>query len=381
MLSYLKSQTLLLSILLVGCASPMEFQSKHDHDTVVKFASRRTDNKRQGTEWTKVLESSFVQANEMDLRKIEELKAQNTAQAWERIHAINQRIEKRQARVEPLMPLVSKDGYRPDLRLLPVEEMLAESRAAVIERYLVEIEENIGLARNGQRLKARTAFDRIYFLRKKFQWKDPLSKTLEDEALALGRVYVLLDMNGGYGFYSHTVENDFDFWGLSSLWRVVHRRPQPGIRYDFQAEVDVVYADVSPNRIDRSSRTVTEEIVVKREPVRDTSGNIIRYEVTKETICATIEQIEARKEASLRAECRVYDLATGQRVLFDFVWANDSFSESFCTYSGDTRISATNGCRSSDYVSFPSDWQMLGNCTDDLRFSVGCLLGRVDLEN
>ncbi|MBK8567038.1 MAG: hypothetical protein IPN76_27845 [Saprospiraceae bacterium] len=195
MLSYLKSQTLLLlSILLVGCSSPMEFQSKHDHDTVVKFASRRTDNKRSGTEWAKVLESSFAQANDMDLRKIEEMKALNTAEAWERIHAINLRIEKRQDRVEPLLPIVTEDGYRPDLRLLPVDEMLAESRREVVAHRLPEIEQNLQSGRAGDKLAARKAHGRIASLREKYGWDEPLAISLQNEALSLGRVYVLLDM-------------------------------------------------------------------------------------------------------------------------------------------------------------------------------------------
>ncbi|MBK8565925.1 MAG: hypothetical protein IPN76_21930 [Saprospiraceae bacterium] len=362
MLSYLKSQTLLLlSILFVGCSSPMEFQSKHDHDTVVKFASRRTDNKRSGTEWAKVLESSFAQANEMDLRKIEEMKALNTAEAWERIHTINLRIEKRQDRVEPLLPIVTEDGYRPDLRLLPVEEMLAESRREVVDHRLPEIEQNLQSGREGDKLAARKAHGRIASLREKYGWDEPLAISLQNEALSLGRVYVLLDMATRWYFDGNRVINQIDFWGVSgNRWQVIHTSEKPGVHYDYRAALEIINASVSPDTWNTTSNTVTENVQVGQEAVKDTNG-VVTYKPIYKEVCATIYYVNASKNATVTAELNIYD-ATGRRLRSDMIWASDNFSENFSYYTGDARESATNGCRTSNTVFFPSDWTMMDNC-------------------
>jgi hypothetical protein len=379
MLSYLKSSTLLLSILLVGCASPVEFQSKHDHDTVVKFASRRTDNKRQGTAWAKVLESSFAQANEMDLRKIEDLKALNTSEAWERIHAINERIEKRQARVEPLLPIVTEDGYRPDLRLLPVEEMLAESRREVVAHRLPEIEDNLQLGREGDKLAARRVHGRIVSLRDKYGWNEPLTTELQNEALHLGRVYVLLDMQTRWFFDGNRVINQIDFWGVSGNgWQVIHTSEQRGVQYDYRAALNIIDASVSPDILNTNSYTVTENMQVGQEAVKDTNG-VVTYKPIYKEVCATIYQVNASKNASVTAELDIYD-ATGRRLRSDMIWASDNFSENFSYYTGDSRVSATNGCRSSNTVFFPSDWTMMDNCARDLRFRLDCLIDEADVQ-
>ncbi|MCC6724251.1 MAG: hypothetical protein IT258_07035 [Saprospiraceae bacterium] len=379
MLSYLKSSTLLLSILLVGCASPVEFQSKHDHDTVVKFASRHTDNKRQGTAWAKVLESSFAQANEIDLRKIEELKALNTAEAWERIHAINERIEKRQARVEPLLPIVTEDGYRPDLRLLPVEEMLAESRKEVVAHRLTEIEGNLQLGREGDKLAARKAHGRIVSLRDKYGWNEPLATELQNEALALGRVYVLLDMQTRWFFDGNRVINQIDFWGVNgNRWQVIHTSEQPGVHYDYRAELDILSASVSPDVLNTTSNTVTEKVQVGQKAVKDTNG-VVTYKPIFKEVRATIYQVNASKNANVTAEMNIYD-ANGRRLRSDMIFASDNFSENFSYYTGDARVSATNGCRSSNTVFFPTEWAMLDNCASDLRFRLNCLIDEADVQ-
>jgi hypothetical protein len=382
MLRYLKSPALLLSLLLVGCSSPMEFQSKHDHDTVVKFASRRTDNKRSGTQWAKVLESSFAQANDMDLRKIEEMKALNTAEAWEHIHVVNQRIEKRQDRVEPLLPIVSEDGYRPYIRLLPVEEMLAESRQAVIHYSVPEIEENLRLAENGQRLKARKAYDRIYTLRKKYRWAGAQADELQSAALALGKTYVLFEMGYRWDFFnSQSVMRYLEFWGVSgdATWQVVHFNKMPGVQYDFRAVVELLEASVSPDQTSTNYTSYSQQIVVGKEEVKDTNGIVISSKPIYETVTATTEEVRAWKDASLSAQIAVFDFKTGKELLNQRIWESESYSASSCSVSGDAR--AFTGCCTGGIIFFPSDSNMMDECASDLRYRLGCLLQQVDLPN
>lgn len=115
MMRYFKSPTLLFALALLcmsGCSRSNIRLEKNEFDNKVRFASNRLDGKRQKTKNVKKLEAAFAQANQIDLRQIDSLRSIDTPLAWELIHALNQRIKKRQQQVEPLLPLVSDNGYR-----------------------------------------------------------------------------------------------------------------------------------------------------------------------------------------------------------------------------------------------------------------------------
>ncbi|MBI1226199.1 MAG: hypothetical protein GC192_13270 [Bacteroidetes bacterium] len=381
MLRYFQPSALLLSLLLlVGCASSNIRLKKNEYDNNVRFASNHLDGKRQKTKHVKKLETAFAQANKTDLHLIDSLQLIGTPYAWEKIHAIHLRMLKRQERVEPLLPLVSDDGYRPDIRLLPVREMAEDSRREVIERYFDQIQNNMQLARDGKKLSARAAYADIKYLQKKYDWDDPSGEELAEEALPLGTVYVLLEMENWAGFDGNTALQTFNFRPLSggNFWQVVHRSKQSHTQYDFLAKTIMRSAWVYGESIDRNCSTVSEEILVRTETVTDTSGKVT-YKPIYETATATICNITATKRAELTSDFRVYDFNTGKQLFSQPIWSTSSFCESFKTYSGDSRVSQTSGCRSSEYVSFPSDWQMMENCADDLRFRLCSLMSWADV--
>lgn len=383
MLRYFQNPTLLFALFLLlfsGCSSTSIRLKKNEFDNDVRFASNRLEGKRQKTKNVKKLEAAFAQANQFDLREIDSLRSLDTPLAWEQIHALNLRIQKRQQRVGPLMPLVGKDGYRPDIRLLPIEDMLTESRQEVIGRYLSEIQESMTAARMGKRLSARKAYSRIFYLKKQYNWDDPVGDELAEEAIPLGRVYILLEMEnwaGSDGNYVLQYFNNRPFQ-IGSFWQVVHYSKQRHTQYDFLVKTAMRSAWVYGESLDRNCTTVSEEILVRTETETDTSGKVT-YKPIYETATASICDITATKRAELTTDFQVFDFDSGNQIFSQPIWSTSSFSESFKTYSGDSRVSQTSGCRSSEWVSFPSDWQMMEDCADDLRFRLNSLMTWADV--
>ncbi len=381
MLRYFQTSVLLLPLLLlVGCTSSNIRLKKNEFDSNVRFATNRLDGKRQKTKHVKKLEAAFAQANETDQHLIDSLQAIDSPAAWEKIHAVHLRMLKRQERVAPLMPLVSDDGYRPYIRLLPLREMAEESRLEVVERYFTEIKDNMAAARLGKKLSARAAYDRIFYLKKKYDWNDPAGDELAKEALPLGTVYVLLEMENWGGFDGNYALQHLNVFGLNvgGQWQVVHRNFQPDTDYDFLARASIRSTWVFPESIDRNCRTVSEEILVRTETVTDTSGKVT-YKPIYETATATICDNVATKRAEMTTGFEVFEYGTGRLIFNQPIWSTSSFTETFKTYSGDSRVSETSGCRGSDWVSFPSDWQMMADCADDLRFRLCSLMTWADV--
>lgn len=366
---------LLALLFLTGCYSQGIPLKKNEFDSDVRYASNRLDGKRQKTKNVKKLEAAFAKANQFDLYQIDSLRLLATPEAWEKIHALNQRIQKRQQRVGPLLPIMGNDGYRPDIRFLPTEEMLAESRQEVIGRYSSEIETNMTAARLGKKLSARAAYARIVYLQKSYDWDAPIAQDQAEEALTLGRVYILLEMENQAGYDGNTALEYLDARPLSigNFWQVVHRSKQPHTPYDFLVKTAMRSAWVHGENIDRSCCTVNEEILIRTETVTDTSGKV-SYKPIYETATATICNITATKRAELNSDFQVFDFNTGRELFSRPIWSSSSFSETFKTYSGDSRVSQTSGCRMSDTVIFPSNWQIMKDCADDLRFQISSLM-------
>ncbi|MBK8567039.1 MAG: hypothetical protein IPN76_27850 [Saprospiraceae bacterium] len=161
-------------------------------------------------------------------------------------------------------------------------------------------------------------------------------------------------------------------------WQVIHTSEKPGVHYDYRAALEIINASVSPDTWNTTSNTVTENVQVGQEAVKDTNG-VVTYKPIYKEVCATIYYVNASKNATVTAELNIYD-ATGRRLRSDMIWASDNFSETFSYYTGDARVSATNGCRTSNTVFFPSDWTMMDNCARDLRFRLECLIDEADVQ-
>ncbi len=62
------------------------------------------------------------------LATIEQLKAENRPERWERVHKIHLDIRSRQNKVAPLTPLVAKNSYRAQFQFVEIAAMERQSR-------------------------------------------------------------------------------------------------------------------------------------------------------------------------------------------------------------------------------------------------------------
>jgi hypothetical protein len=104
---------LCFGLLLTACRTAQKFTESGDYDGAIEFCVQKLRGKsKKKTEYVQGLELAFQKAQARDLRIAENLAAANRPENWEKVNNMHRKIQDRQNLVAPLLPLVSKDGYR-----------------------------------------------------------------------------------------------------------------------------------------------------------------------------------------------------------------------------------------------------------------------------
>ncbi len=369
----------ILLLFFTQCRLP-DYYIKHEKpDAAFRYASNRLKGKKHKTKYLQTLEYGYNVANERDISLINNYKKNRDLNSWKKIHYLNQQLLYRQQKVERLMPLASKEGYRPYIKLNPVKEWEEESFWKVTDLYLHEIRNFLWLATNGEKLQARKANKFLQQLVLEHGYNAPEIAEMKDSTYMLGTTYFLMDI---YSRPGNRIDHAILEWvsenrySIKDKWKVIHLMPQSGINYDFIVEINITDEYVSGDDISSSCTSYSKEIEVGKKVVKDTSGKIT-YEPIMKTVHATVQEYDLSKNARIDAYLNIFNPHTGQVSLAKRICGTDSFSGSYCVVSGDSR--AVNKCCSGS-ASFPSDRYMLKQSANSLRWVILSYLKRVDVE-
>src|SRR5690606_14976857 len=126
-LNYLLIAALAISV--TACRSVKGLEESGDYDRAINLAVRKLKGKsKKSPKVVAALESAFNKAQDRDMRSINALREEGRSENWERILRIANGISSRQAKVEPMLPLVDKDGYQASFNFVRAEEIQSESR-------------------------------------------------------------------------------------------------------------------------------------------------------------------------------------------------------------------------------------------------------------
>ena len=184
-----------ITILLASaCTSPEKLIERGDFDKAVVVSARKLRGKKKKKEkHVKAVEEAFRRATNLDMRRVKSLEAEGRAENWVEINRIYNKMKKRQELIEPLLPLVDKDGYKADFRFVKVEGLLNESKEKAAHFYYIEGKRLLSLADQGDKEAAREAHRQFEHIGKYYNnYKDEAN--LIRKAHNLGTIYVLFSM-------------------------------------------------------------------------------------------------------------------------------------------------------------------------------------------
>jgi hypothetical protein len=337
---------LFCNLLLAGCMTPADYIAHKNYDAAVRTVAKKLDGKHQKTKHLKVLEISLAAANQSDFAAIEKYAGLPDLASLEQTYLHYNNIYQRQKIVEPLLPLASKDGYRPVIRIEPVEEKVVASYSAMITENRRSAREKIERAEAGNKKAAREAFRQLDHFQKKHNWQE---QTLKDSAFALGQIKCLVKFETSYlNLDANVVVRCLEQTTLYSLtpWILLSQSERTIPRPDYMVAVEVTDADVSTEYTQTTCTTITEKVQTGEKIVTDSTGKEISREPIYEDVTRTEVATTYWKDADAKANLVVTDKVTGEVVL------RQELKSDYDCYNSSTNC--------------PSDDYMLERCAEGL---------------
>ena len=363
-----------------ACSSPQKLVEQGDYDDVIsKAINKLAGKKKKRTEHVVALQEAFQRATQADMRLAARIKAEQRSNGWERVYDVYRGIRKRQERIEPLLPLIDERGVEAEFQFVKIGGLESEARKKAAESLYQSAGDLLIAARKGDKPAARDAAAKLERIeRYDRNYKD--SRALIQEALTLGRTYILFKMvNNAPTILPAAFERELlaiGTYDLESKWKSYHVRAQPRIHYDYEVVINVTDIEVSPEVIKERQYDDTKEIEDGFEYVldengnvmKDTSGNDIKI-VRNVIIKATVLEAFQNKAAHVGGRLEIFDrntksLLESQR--FDGEAVFEHYSSSF---QGDERALTD---QSKKYCSnspqpFPTDEVLLLDAADHLK--------------
>ncbi|MEQ1744221.1 MAG: hypothetical protein ABMA02_02265 [Saprospiraceae bacterium] len=379
------SIALLSAFLAASCRSAQRYIESGDYDAAISFAvSKLRGKKNKKTDIVKSLELAFAKAQARDLNTAYHLASVDRPENWERINGIHRQIRQRQNLVAPLLPLVSKDGYRAKIEFVNIAQLESESREKAASYLYTCAEDLLNQAeQRGDRQAAREAYRLLKDLENRYFKSYRNKEALLRDAVNLGTTHILFEVHNES---NKVLPRDFNdrvlAFGTSDLngdWKAYHFKPDPKLPVDYRVVFNVRQVDISPERINERTYTDEKEIEDGWEYVldergnvkKDTAGNDIKRP-RKVRIRAEVLEAFQTKAVRLAGVLEIFNADSHSRVHVRDVGTEVLFEHYASTFRGDQRaLSKDSRARIGNRpLPFPLDGDMLMQAADRLKSTI-----------
>ncbi|MEL7119024.1 MAG: hypothetical protein AAFO07_06275 [Bacteroidota bacterium] len=370
----------IMSIMTLACSSPQKMLETGNYDQAISLARKKLVGKnKKKAQYVAALEDAFEKATRRDMQRAEQLKANPSAGNWERVFAVYRSIEKRQQKLEPLLPLVDEYGVKANFRFVNVNPLLIEARANAASAIYEEGQKLMSDARAGDRIAAREAFDRFEDTKRYYpEYKDV--RYLMDEASDLGISHVLITLDNRSartlpeGFAYQLM--DLDIRDMNKRWKKYYTRKYDDVPFDYEVKVHVFDIALTPPLVkeeqyqeEREIEDGFEYVLDERGNVKkDTAGNDIKipkYKIVKALINETFQT----KNAQLAGEIEFIDMQNSRVLDREKIAGEAIFNNSFLSVLGDERAlsNETKKRLNFAFIPFPSDGDLLFQIIEQIK--------------
>lgn len=371
----------LLAFLLSACHTAQKYVESGNYDSAIDLCLRKLKGKsKKKLEYVQGLELAFRKAQARDLATIEQLKAENRPELWERIHNIHLDIRSRQNKIAPLTPLVAKNGHRAQFQFVEIASMERQSRDKAAEYLYDQSVSLLARAEKGDKMAARKAHGYLIDLQKRYypNYKD--KDVLLAKARDLGTSYVVFDVKNQSGkllprgFAERLMA--FDKQGLDSEWREFSFEEKPGLHYDYKVIYKVRDIEISPERVQERNYIDEKKIQDGWDYVLDKRGNVMKDSLGNDIkiarmvfIRADVLEVHQTKATRIAGAIEVRDMRNNS-LLETCELATEVIFENYAsTFRGDERaLSQDSKNRLGNRpLPFPLDEDMLVQAAERLK--------------
>lgn len=339
---------LALVTLFASCLSPAKLVEMGDYDQAIDLSIRKlTGKKKKKAELVKALESAFEKATRQDMRLADNLEKEGRPENWERINDIHRAIGRRQAKIEPMLPLIDENGYQAKFQFVRIEDLERKSRENAAEYLYVHAQSLLEDARKGDKFAAREAYSELRNIDKYYQtYKDKIN--LEREALELGAIHILIKPeNASNAILPKDFEREllqFSTADLETTWRKYYNNPLSRNAFDYIVLVKMVNIAISPEMVKEREYVDYKEIEEGWEYVLDQNGNVMKDSLGNDVkvpkkifVTANVLEVYQNKIASVSGKIEFVERRTGNILASENLTADAIFENYASTFKGDKR--------------------------------------------
>lgn len=370
MKTILNSFALIVTIFsLCSCNTAERLLQKGRYDELLSLAERKMIGKRSPKEKHVLLaEEAFRKVTDRDMDRIERLKASDRSEDWEEISEIALRIEKRQDRLKPFLPLIADNGYEASFTFVKAEEILRYAEDQIVERLYEEGYSYLEEGRDGDKAYAKAAYEKFQdLISYKARYRDVVK--LRDEARQLGITRVLLKVDNEARSYmpryvAEELEESLGTQG--SFWTQYYTQPAEGLVLDYEARLVVHSMDVGPEVIREEEIRRQKDLQDGWNYVLDANGNVAKDTAGNDiktpriiTVRAVVLKTHQEKGVQLRGRIELEDLRTATIVESKPVAVESRFYHMAQSFHGDERALEGDDRRFIGLVPFPDNEAMM----------------------
>lgn len=338
--------SLSLSLNLVSCASVDKMVERGDYDDAIRLATKKLAGKKKKEEYVIALEKGFEKITRQDMASIDARSTSNRAEDWESIIRTARNIESRQDRIEPLLPLVSENGYRAKFTFIQTDKIINEAKDKLVSLYENRLIELVKAARAGNKSSAREAYDLLNHMRSING--DYVRPELKEEMRQLGINQIIIAVeNNSQAFIPNSVMDELmanDFSRNNGDWNRFYLSDVDGLEPDFSIKLKIQEIYVTPDAGQERRADYSKEIVDGWEYVLDARGNVLKDSLGNDVkrdklvrVNATILELAQSKRALLRSRVEIVNEHTGQQICSENIEVEEIFSHVARNIIGDDR--------------------------------------------
>lgn len=302
--------------LVLGCASSEKLLQRGQYDKAINKSIKKLKKNPGKDKELYVLKEAYSKANGFDTDQISFLEKEGRAENYVEIYTLYQRLDNRQDRLKTLPSQLLSE-----FEIVDYDDELIASKEQAAE---VSYQNGLDYLSRGDRESARIAyyeFDRVRSLYD--DYKDVDQKIEEARFQGTNQVLYVIENNSEV-LLPERFDEELKKIALSDLngqWIRYSVYEDESIDYDYFIVLDIKEIAVSPERVDRTTKTESVEIQDGMKYVLDERGNVKKDSLGNDIrepnmITVTAEVTEARqwKEGIVAGSIDYIDLRTDQLV-------------------------------------------------------------------
>jgi len=372
--------TLILALVFSSCSSVNKLVEKGKYDKAIELAVKKLrGKKKKKTKYVKGLETAFKKMMIRDMAHVDRLIEKDNPKYWDEIFETYRNINRRQEIIQPLLPLVSEDGYRAKFKFLKTGslEKGAAEKAGLF--YYNKAQADLEMARKGNKISAKNAYISLENIGKYYDNYKDVDELLE-EAYNLGQTRILVQMhNRTVSILPIRFEDKLFSFGVRNLdtkWNKFYNDRNANIEFDVIANYNIDIIDASPEREIVTKEVETKEVKDGWKYQYDHNGNVMKDSLGNDikldkyiVIRADVAHVIMEKFVGIDGNLQVKDLNNGKILLNKTLSGEAVFDEHFSRFNGDKDALSKKTKRNLKHgtVYFPSDEEMLLQTADGLK--------------